>query len=96
METPEASLDGISMERVGKALAEFASRGDNRLVVTSNLTNTSIVSTMFEATEPDAKPASRMRRVLNLLNLAAPNRALIEDKHRYQALLAAVVGRPRS
>ena len=92
METPEASLDGISMERVGKALAEFASRGDNRLVVTSNLTNTSIVSTMFKTTEPDAEPASRMRRVLSLLDLAAPNRALIEDKHRYEGLLAAMVG----
>ena len=95
METPEASLDGISMERVGKALAGFASRADNRLVVTSNLTNASIVTTMFDATEPDAEPASRMRRVLNLLSVAAPSRALIEDEQRYQALLAEVVGGTR-
>ena len=92
METPEASLDGISMERVGRALAEFASRDGNRLVVTSNLTNASIVTTMFEATEPEAGPASRLRRVLNLLRVAVPNRALIEDEERYEALLAEVVG----
>ena len=91
METPEASLDGISMERVGRALSEFASKDGNRLVVTSNLTNTGIVATMFDATEPEAQPASRLRRVLNLLEVAVPNRALTKDKERYQALLAEVV-----
>ena len=91
METPEASLDGISMERVGKALARFASTDRNRLVVTSNLTNASIVTAMFDVTEPEAGLASRLRRVLNLLEVAAPNRALLEDRERYQALLAEAV-----
>ena len=96
METPEASLDGISMERVGRALAGFASTDGNRLVVTSNLTNASIVTAMFEATEPESGHESRLRRVLNLLKLAAPNRALTEDRARYQALLAdAVAGQDR-
>ena len=92
METPEASLDGISMERVGDVLAKFASQDDNRLVVTSNLTNASIVTTMFDATEPDTRLAARMRRVLNLLSVAAPNRALLEDRQRYEGLLADIVG----
>ena len=93
METPEASLDGISMERVGRALARFASRDGNRLVVTNNLTNASIITAIFEATEPEAGRATRQRRVLNLLKVAAPNRALIQDRERYEALLAeAVVG----
>ena len=92
METPESSLDGISMERVGRALAEFASRDGNRLVVTSNLTNSSIVTTMFDVTESDVDAVSRMQRVLNLLNVAAPNRALMENKERYEVLLAEVVG----
>lgn len=92
METPEASLDGISMERVGKALAQFASRDGNRLVVTNNLTNASIVTAMFDETESDAAQASRLRRVLNLLQLAAPNRALIEDRERYDVLLLQAVG----
>ena len=94
METPEASLDGISMERVGRALARFACRDGNRLVVTNNLTNASIVTAMFEATEPEAELASRQRRVLNLLQVAVPNRALIQDRERYEALLAAAVAGP--
>ena len=93
METPEASLDGIAMDRVGRALAEFASKDGNRLVVTSNLANASIVTTMFEAMEPEAEPASRMDRVLNLLDVAAPNRALIQSKERYQSLLGKMVDR---
>ena len=94
METPEASLDGISMERVGRTLAGFASRDGNRLVVTNNLTNASIVTAMFEATEPEAELATRERRVLNLLELAAPNRALIQDRARYKTLLASAVAGP--
>ena len=92
METPEASLDSIAMERVGRALAGFASKEGNRLVVTSNLTNASIVTAMFEATEPKSESATRMGRVLNLLDVAAPNRALLEDTNRYRDLLAEVVG----
>ena len=91
IETPEASLDGISMERVGRALSEFASGEGNRLVVTTNLTNGGIVTAMFEATERNSGLASRLRRVLNLLEVAAPNRALIQDRERYQALLEETV-----
>lgn len=96
METPEASLDGIAMERVGQALARFAASDGNRLVVTSNLTNSSIITTLFEATEPSAGPASRLRRVLNLMEVATPNRALAENREGYEALLAdAVAGTNR-
>ncbi len=96
METPEASLDGIAMERVGRALARFAASDGNRLVVTSNLTNSSIITTLFQATEPKAGPASRMLRVLNLMEVATPNRALVENRERYEALLAeAVAGTDR-
>lgn len=91
METPEASLDGVSMERVGRALAGFAARDNNRLVVTTNLTNGGIVTAMFEATEPESGLASRLRRVLNLLEVAAPNRTLIQNRERYDALLAETV-----
>lgn len=91
METPEASLDGIAMERVGRALARFASREGNRLIVTSNLTNSSVITTLFEATEPNAGPASRLLRVLNLMEVATPNRALVENRERYEALLTEAV-----
>ena len=91
METPEASLDGVSMERVGRALAGFASRDSNRLLVTTNLTNGGIVTAMFDATEPESGLASRLSRVLNLLEVAAPNRALTQNRERYQALLTETV-----
>ena len=96
METPEASLDGIAMERVGRALSEFASKDGNRVIVTSNLTNAGIVTALFEGTAPEAGTESRLRRVLNLLEVAVPNRALSKDRDRYQALLSeAVVGTGR-
>ena len=91
METPEASLDGLAMERVGRALAAFAVKDDNRLVVTSNLTNAGVITALFDGSDPEAPAASRSERVLNLLQVAAPNRALLEDGERYHALLMGAV-----
>lgn len=94
METPEASLDGVAVERVGKALATFAVRDDNRLVVTSNLTNAGVITALFDASDPESNMKSRLERVLNLLQVAVPNRALLEDRERYNVLLEeAVAGR---
>ena len=95
METPEASLDGIAMERVGTALSDFASRRNNRLVVTSNLTNAGIITALFDATAGEAGTESRLRRVLNLLNVAIPNRALSKDRERYNSLLLEAVAGDR-
>ena len=91
METPEASLDAISMERVGEALAGFASMKGNRLIITTNLTNGGIVTAMFDATEPASGTATRLRSVLNLMQVAVPNRALVENRARYEKVLAETV-----
>ena len=75
METPEASLDGVAMMRVGKALAEFAAESDNRLIVTSNLSNAGLITGLFGGPSPsDAETEARRKRVLNLLKVAAPTR----------------------
>ena len=87
METPEASLDGVAMGRVGHALAAFSTKGNNRLVVTSNLTNAGIIGALFDGCASEAQGESRATRVLNLLQVAAPNRALVADRERYDALL---------
>ena len=87
METPEASLDGVAMDRVGHALATFATKGNNRLVVTSNLTNAGIIGALFDGCASEVQVGSRATRVLNLLQVAAPNRALVADRERYDALL---------
>ena len=94
METPEASLDGIAMDRVGNALAAFATSPGNCLLVTTNLTNAGVISAMFQATEPQAEPAERQQRVLNLLRLALPNGALLQERDRYEALLSDAVAEP--
>ena len=91
METPEASLDGVAMDRVGHALAAFAAKDDNRLVVTSNLTNAGIILALFEGGSREESMASRLERVLNLLQVAAPNRALLEDRDRYNDLFTRAV-----
>lgn len=88
METPEASLDGLAMARVGKALAEFASRSDNRLIVTSNLSNAGLITSLFGGpSRSDEDTVSRRARLLNLLEVAAPNKALELNREGYQALL---------
>jgi len=88
METPEASLDGIAMNRVGKALYQFASTKENRLIATSNLSNTGMITAMFGGpTKKATEIASRKRRVMNLLEVAAPNRAVLEHRSEYRSIL---------
>lgn len=89
METPEASLDELAMERVGRALYEFASRGENRLVATSNLTNAGMIAWLFGGPTADrAELSARYDRTVNLLSVSAKNRALLDDVDgRYLGLL---------
>jgi hypothetical protein len=90
METPEASLDELSMERVGSTLHKFASSKKNRLIVTSNLTNAGMIGWLFGGpTRKKAEVLLRHNRTINLLSVSAKNRALLQDRAgRYQKLLA--------
>ncbi len=88
METPEASLDGLAMNRVGQALHKFASSKENRLIVTSNLTNAGMITAMFGGpTRKLAEIKNRQNHVINLLEVAAPNRAVLENRSQYRAIL---------
>ena len=90
METPEASLDGIAMQRVGLALHSFAQSNGNRLVATSNLTNAGMIAALFGGTtQIDDEIETRRQRVLNLMDIAAPNRAIEQDRAAYDELLSA-------
>lgn len=96
METPEASLDGLAMERVGAALSRFAEKSENRLIVTSNLSNAGLITSLFGGPTEDASVVSaRQRRLINLLMIAAPNRALDHDRARYEQLLDHAIAGPR-
>lgn len=88
METPEASLDGVAMNRVGNALAKFSAINGNRLVVTSNLSNSGLITSLFGgSTEKAVEICTRKERVINLLKIAAPNSSLISHGSEYQVLL---------
>ena len=90
METPEASLDGIAMERVGLALHSFAQSDGNRLVATSNLTNAGMIAALFGGpTGINSEIETRRQSVLNLMDIAAPNRAIEQDREAYDKLLSA-------
>ncbi len=96
METPEASLDGIAMERVGKALRSFASSRNNRLIATSNLSNAGIIGFLFGGHSRGRREIQdRRSRTIDLLSLSAKNRALLGDsRKRYFTLLSqALEGR---
>lgn len=91
IETPEASLDELAMERVGAALHRFA-QAHNRLVATTNLTNASMVTSMFGGrTRQRAQVKAREECILNLLKIAAPNRALQENRREYERILSSAV-----
>ena len=92
METPEASLDELAMERVGKALFEFANEGNNRLISTTNLTNAGMITSIFGGSAKSAvRIADRKKRVLNLLQLAAPNQAVLRNRKRYEQILESAL-----
>lgn len=88
METPEASLDELAMHRVGHALRDFANSAGNRLVISSNLTNTGMITSVFGGPTNKAREVERRRKhILNLLDIAAPNQALKRNRHEYEEIL---------
>ena len=92
METPEASLDGIAMNRVGGTLAKFAATNGNRLVVTNNLSNSGLITALCGGpTKKTEDIGTRKSRIINLLEIAAPNQSLINEKEKYQELLDRAV-----
>ena len=95
-DAPEASLDGLFMRRAGAFLARFTQANpQNRLVVTSNLTNADMIPALFGAyrrergdPEPTTVPRAKRRdRVVDLLKVAAPTRAVELVGSRYDDLL---------
>ena len=95
-DAPEASLDALFMRRAGAFLAKFTDDNDeNRLIVTSNLTNADMIPALFGAYDPkegDPEPKTiprdqRRDRVIDLLSIAAPTRAVELVGDRYRDLL---------
>lgn len=102
-DAPEASLDALFMRRAGAFLARFTEANlENRLIVTSNLTNAAMIPALFGAYEPeegDPTPhtiprGDRRKRVIDLLELAAPTSAVELVGNRYKNLLDQAIFPP--
>lgn len=89
IETPEASLDAIFMSRAAEMFRTFA-RPPRSIVVTSNLTSSVMIPALMGTQTADPREIERRRtRVLNLLEIAAPNAAVRHHKRQYIEFLEA-------
>jgi hypothetical protein len=87
IETPEASLDAIFMRKAGTMLRTFA-EGQRRIIVTSNLTSSVMVPSLFGGETDDSREiADRWSRILDLLTVAAPNAAVRKFGPEYRRFL---------
>jgi hypothetical protein len=95
IETPEASLDVLFVERAGRLLGDFALSGKapgNRVVATSNLTGGEMIPALLgilpsqDGQNPRhyLAPGKREDHVINLLEVAAPNAAMLENGAAYR------------
>lgn len=91
IETPEASLDAIFMQKAGTMLRAFAD-GERRILVTSNLTSSVMVPALLGGpTDDPDELGERWTRVLDLLTVAAPNAAVRKFGAEYRLFLEAGV-----
>ncbi len=89
LETPEASLDSLFVERAGTLLRKFASGGGNRgnlLIATSNLNNENMIPSLLGAAKASTRKttAALDSRIPNLLVEVAPNAALRENRRYFE------------
>jgi len=96
IETPEASLDTIFVRKAGDLLRKFAEDGSgepNVIIASCNLNGTGIVRSLLgvDSLSRRAVKDEVPKRVINLLDLAAPNAAVRQDRTIYQAELDAAL-----
>ena len=90
IETPEASLDTVFVESAGELLRNFASdrSGQHNVVLaSSNLTSGNMVRSLLgidQLTKKEVK-TEVPKRIINLLEVAAPNAAVRHFRKRYDA-----------
>lgn len=86
LETPEASLDSLFVYRAGDLLRRFASSGGaigNVLIASSNLSDANMIPALLGIDRTPELATEVPRHVLNLLEIAAPNRAFIQEREAY-------------
>jgi hypothetical protein len=86
LETPEASLDSLFVYRAGGLLRRFAEEGGelgNMLIASSNLNDANMIPALL-GIDSDPQRSLKLRRVINLLELAAPNAAMLTQGDAYR------------
>lgn len=83
VDTPESSLDAVFAKRAGRVLLRFSEDRQNRVVVTSNLIEGSLLPTLVAGL---ADTAERGERLVDLFEIAKPTAAVIGDKAEYDEL----------
>ena len=85
IDTPESSLDAVFAKRAGRVLLRFAEADQNRVVVTSNLIEGSLLPTLVAGL---AETEEKRSRVVDLFDLAKPTAAVSADWLEYDELRA--------
>lgn len=91
VETPEASLDSVFVGNAGRMLRSWCTPTDlgrNSVIASSNLNRENMISSLLGLRLEDAPHPSKEeieRRVINLLEVAAENAALRENREHYEA-----------
>ena len=100
IETPEASLDSIFVDRAGRMLHQFAhGRGNkgNQLIATSNLNKENMIPALLGLKDERGNirraTSETDKRIINLLALAAPSRAYTDFKKEYDRAFREALGR---
>ncbi len=87
LETPEASLDSLFVYRAGALLRQFAEEGGdlgNVLIASSNLNDANMIPALLGIDSDANRVAEVPSRVINLLELAAPNAAMLTQGDAYR------------
>ncbi len=87
LETPESSLDSLFVYRAGALLRQFAEEGGelgNMLIASSNLNDANMIPALLGIDSDPALAKDVPGRVINLLDLAAPNAAMLTQGDAYR------------
>ncbi len=93
IDAPESSLDAVFVSRAANVLTSFASYGENRLLVTSNLVDGDLIPSLLRQS---GIRDSRDKRVVDLLSIAAPTAATRILDSEYRAIRRKLFARARA
>ena len=81
IDAPESSLDAVFAKKAADILVRFSSaESENRLIITSNLVEGSLIPTLARATSTDGR---REKRLIDLLKIAKPTKVLENARAEY-------------